>query len=473
MHWAAKSGDIEVIKNLHRAGAKLHEPAATESRMYPIHWAASDGKIASIKYLLDNQVDINALDSNGCSPLAIATQHQQTNTVVWLVKNGADMDIGDMNGDTAMHWAAYKGFTDIVGFFHYMRPDLALKLDNFGQTPLHLAAMRGNLTVAEYLASQSPGDCNLKDRNGAKPIDLAIKKNHIKIEFMLRKLTSRSIFHEIYDVGVRKFCQARYCVMLACGSNDKEVMVWAWRTVCYSNLAASIITAYFISGPLSEYYMLGFFNVVAQCIWWMCFLGCLFVDPGYVKDKEYEFLQDTGLTYDSALETIGSSTGVLDEPIFPAVCHSCHVRRPVRAKHDKVLNKCIHKFDHYCPFVGNAVARDNYKYFVGLLHIHVICYVLFMISSYYYMQVESVSWWFIFYLFYSTMWLFMICGLLNYHLVLIAQAMTTNEQMGLHKYQYFKNAAGMIENPFDKKDFWLNFSDAIFPTRQVSLSHFS
>ena len=91
-----------------------------------------------------------------------------------------------------------------------------------------------------------------------------------------------------------------------------------------------------------------------------------------------------------------------------------------------------------------------------------------MISAYYYASVSSLSWKFIGYLVYSTMWLFVIGGLLNYHLVLISQAMTTNEQIGMHKYAYFKNAAGMFENPFNKNDFWLNFYDAIFPTRQVS-----
>ena len=59
-----------------------------------------------------------------------------TDVAIWLVKNGADMDIGDMNGDTAMHWAAYKGFVDLVGVLHYLRPQLSVSLDNFGQTPL-------------------------------------------------------------------------------------------------------------------------------------------------------------------------------------------------------------------------------------------------------------------------------------------------------------------------------------------------
>ena len=469
MHWAAKTGDIDVMKNLHRAGAHLHECALTESRMYPIHWAASDGKIAAMRYLIENNVDINALDSNGCTPLTIATQHQMVDAAIWLVKNGADMDIGDINGDTAMHWAAYKGFIEIVGAFRYLRPQLTICVDSFGQTPLHLASMRGNIAVAEYLAMDAPDDCNIKDRNGAKPIDLAMKKSHYKVEFMLRKVTSKTIFHEIRDIGIGKLCSARYCTMLSCGYNDKEVMVWAWRIVCYSNLAASLITAYFISGPLSNCYVLGFLNIVSQSIWWFCFMGCLFVEPGYVKDNEYEFVRDTGQTYENALVIIGNATGSSDEPDFPAVCHTCHVRRPIRAKHDKITGKCIHRFDHFCPFVGNAVARDNYKYFVGLLMIHVVCYLLFMISSYYYSGVQSLSWKFICYLVYSTMWFFMICGLLNYHLMLISQAMTTNEQIGLTKYKYFKNSDGMIENPFDKRDFWLNFSDAMFPSKQVKL----
>lgn len=467
MHWAAKTGDEDVMHKLYRAGAKLHEPASTESRMFPIHWAASDGKISSIRFLLDHQVDINALDSNGCSPLIIATQHQQTNAAIWLIKNGADASIGDMNGDTAMHWAAYKGFIELVGVLRFLRPQLTVSLDHFGQTPLHLAAMRDNMAAAQYLAADAPQDCNIKDRNGAKAIDLAMKKNNIKIEFMLRKIATNNICSEIYDIGFGKFCSARYCALLACGYNENEIMVWAWRMVCYSNLAASIITAYFISGPLSDMYLLGFFNVVAQCCWWVCFLGCLFVEPGYVRDKDYEFLQDTGLNYDAALELIGNATGGPEEEAFPAVCHTCHVRRPIRAKHDKVTGKCIHKFDHFCPFVGNAVARDNYKYFVGLLVVHVVCYVLFMVSSYFYSSVESTSWYFICYLIYSTLWFFMICGLLNYHMVLISQAMTTNEQIGMHKYKYFKNESGMIENPFDKKDFLLNLSDALFPSRQV------
>lgn len=64
----------------------MDTPAANDPRMLPIHWAASDGKIKSLKYFLDARQDINALDGNGCTPVVIATQYNQINAVAFLVK---------------------------------------------------------------------------------------------------------------------------------------------------------------------------------------------------------------------------------------------------------------------------------------------------------------------------------------------------------------------------------------------------
>jgi hypothetical protein len=82
-----------------------------DPHMLPIHWAASDGKIKSLKcvfrvvlhlvrslhdeypfwdafgrFFLDSRVNLNALDGNGCTPVVIATQYNQVNAVAFLVK---------------------------------------------------------------------------------------------------------------------------------------------------------------------------------------------------------------------------------------------------------------------------------------------------------------------------------------------------------------------------------------------------
>ena len=45
-------------------------------------------------------------------------------------------------------------------------------------------------------------------------------------------------------------------------------------------------------------------------------------------------------------------------------CRKCGDNyKPPRAHHDSVTGRCIVKFDHYCPWVGNAVGALNHKFF--------------------------------------------------------------------------------------------------------------
>lgn len=133
MHWAAKRGDLTVLSQLLESGAELDTPASFDTQMRPIHWAASDGRLKSVKFILDHRGDINAQDGNGCSPVIIAAQYGRVETVVYLVKNGADLNQRDVNGDTALHWAAYKGFEEVSGVLMHFVPQFKDLPDNFGQ----------------------------------------------------------------------------------------------------------------------------------------------------------------------------------------------------------------------------------------------------------------------------------------------------------------------------------------------------
>jgi len=56
-------------------------------------------------------------------------------------------------------------------------------------------------------------------------------------------------------------------------------------------------------------------------------------------------------------------------------CHKCNDNyKPPRAHHDSVTGRCVVKFDHFCPWVGNAVGAMNHKFFcLFLLYTAVTC----------------------------------------------------------------------------------------------------
>jgi len=74
-------------------------------------------------------------------------------------------------------------------------------------------------------------------------------------------------------------------------------------------------------------------------------------------------------------------------------CHKCNDNyKPPRAHHDSVTGRCAVKFDHFCPWVGNAVGALNHKFFcLFLLYTAVSCLLVMLMLSLRFIQCPYIG----------------------------------------------------------------------------------
>ena len=75
----------------------------------PIHEACFKGNLDMVKYLANNNCDLNVRDPNGITPVNLACLRGHENIVCFLVTlNNCELHLGDNQGNTPVHNAAAK-----------------------------------------------------------------------------------------------------------------------------------------------------------------------------------------------------------------------------------------------------------------------------------------------------------------------------------------------------------------------------
>ena len=233
---------------------------------------------------------------------------------------------------------------------------------------------------------------------------------------------------------------------------------------------------------------------VVGALMWIFIIGCLcqtaLIDPGVIPratlaealdtDKQHQLenpnQETNNQNYVSYTPPRFKEIEIAGRTFKLAYCHTCQMFRPPRSSHCSRCNNCVDRFDHHCPMVGNCIGKRNYRYFylfitsTSIMCVYVLaCNIAVIVlranetdvGSAFKHSVGSVIEGII-----CISSLASVGGLACYHSYLVANEMTTNEDIkGIYSSKRYKNHV----NPYSHGSCCCNCFYVLCSPRQPSL----
>jgi ankyrin repeat protein len=181
LHAAANAGDIDAIEHLIRTtGFPLH--SALEDGKTVMHVALFKRNARLVAQLLDlatrtgdGQI-VNAPDQDQkTTPVMVAAIANMAPAIDLLVVAGADVNLKNKKGMSALHLAAHFGHLEVVKALLRCRADPDAR-EKRGLTPMMCAASNGYVDIMKLLRDAG-GNINGKDNEGRTPLMHAYIRN--------------------------------------------------------------------------------------------------------------------------------------------------------------------------------------------------------------------------------------------------------------------------------------------------------
>jgi ankyrin repeat protein len=111
--FAALHGELDAARQLMQRGAQVNRPGWA-----PLHYAATGGHVAMVRWLLEQSAYIDAHSPNRTTPLMMAARHRRLQVLELLVEEGADPSQRNDNGWSAADYAERSGEATAAAWLH-------------------------------------------------------------------------------------------------------------------------------------------------------------------------------------------------------------------------------------------------------------------------------------------------------------------------------------------------------------------
>lgn len=271
---------------------------------------------------------------------------------------GAEIEVKNRNGMTAMHIAAQSDQILILAFLRNISME-AESLDNYGNTPLHYSAMYCCELATAVLLSWKVS-VNVVNSKRESPLHLAVFSGSQRIvrSLLLRgakvdqksmeKKSPLELAHEKGDLEITSLLEPPGLLSI-CGIKPPQ------RPIKFRHMLMTVYISLVVTGIFSIVWVLEIDDLVFQILATVkviLMISVCYKSPGYLKKHHEHKLLDLALEMECF-----------------QICPECVTKRLPRSRHCQCCNKCVEKFDHHCPWINNCIGAQNLGLFYCYLQV--------------------------------------------------------------------------------------------------------
>ena len=179
-----EKNDVELLDKMRERGLQIDKPDS-ENHATPLMYACMNGSVEIVDYLVRHGAQINIGDDEGTTPLMYAITGSNIGCVEYLLKHGVDVNMRQDDKVTALICACLMDNLEITKLLVNKGTEINAQEEK-GFFPLGIASQNGNLELAEYLIKNG-AQISMENKEGNTALIAACLNGYTNVADMLIK----------------------------------------------------------------------------------------------------------------------------------------------------------------------------------------------------------------------------------------------------------------------------------------------